>query len=251
MRLARFLYQNRIGYGIRMDDGMQPIAWEYEEATDDAFRKLPLGDCPLIAPVVPTKIIGIGLNYREHADEVGMETAPEPTIFLKAPSTVLDPGGTVRYPARSNRVDYEAELAVIIGIEARNVSREDAIDYVFGYTCGLDITARDLQAEDGQWTRSKNFDTFCPLGPWTETEIDARDLEITMRVNGEVKQHSRTSLMIFGVADLVSFLSGIMTLCPGDVIMTGTPSGIGPVARGDSLEVEIEAIGKLTCAVEP
>lgn len=248
MRLARFLHEGDVAHGILHEDGMQPIAWEYREAVDPS-RRLPLGECVMLAPVVPTKIIGIGLNYREHADEVGMDTASEPTIFLKAPSTVLDPGGTVIYPERSTRLDYEAELAVVIGREAKDVAVKEALGHVLGYTCGLDMTARDLQAADGQWTRSKNFDTFCPLGPWIETDLDPSDLEVTMRVNGAVRQHSRTAMMIFGVAELVSFLSGIMTLCPGDVIMSGTPAGIGPVQRGDELEVEVEGIGVLSCSV--
>jgi 2-keto-4-pentenoate hydratase/2-oxohepta-3-ene-1,7-dioic acid hydratase in catechol pathway len=240
MRVARFLHQGIAGYGIHLEDGMQPVAWEpFEGGGPESYQKLAYDDL----------IIGIGLNYSDHAREVGMEPGDEPTIFLKAPSTVLEPGGTIIYPGRSKRVDYEAELAVVIGREASSVSAEEALEHVFGYTCGLDITARDLQAEDGQWTRSKNFDTFCPLGPWVETELDASDLEISLRLNGEVKQQSRTSRMVFGVAELVCFLSGIMTLYPGDVIMTGTPSGIGPVSPGDSLEMTIEGIGSLSCNV--
>ena len=178
-----------------------------------------------------------------------MEVPDEPTIFLKAPSTTLDPGGTIIYPERSEQVDYEAELAVVLGRQARNVPADEALTYVFGYTCGMDITARDLQIEDGQWTRAKNFDTFCPLGPWVETELEPGNLDISFSLNGEVRQSSNTSKLIFGVPRLIEFLSGIMTLYPGDIIMTGTPSGVGPVERGDELEMSIEGIGTLACTV--
>jgi len=249
MRLARFSSGGTIGYGVYMDDGIQPIAWEPYDEEQAAFDKVPLEQVSLLAPVVPTKIIGIGLNYREHAEEVGMPTAIEPTIFLKPPSSILDPGGSIVIPERSTHVDYEAELAVIISREAHDVSVENALEHVFGYTCGIDVTARDLQIEDGQWTRAKGFDTFCPLGPWAETDIDPGNLDLALSLNGEEKQRSNTSLMIFDVPHLVSFLSGIMTLCAGDVIMTGTPSGIGPVESGDHLEVTIEGIGTLSCDV--
>ncbi|HEY5532163.1 MAG TPA: fumarylacetoacetate hydrolase family protein, partial [Candidatus Anoxymicrobiaceae bacterium] len=149
----------------------------------------------------------------------------------------------------SSQVDYEAELAVVIGDNATAVPEEDALSYVLGYTCGLDMTARDLQMSDGQWTRAKNFDTFCPLGPWVETELDPGNLDISLSLNGEVKQKSNTSRLIAGVPRLVSFISGVMTLCPGDVIMTGTPSGVGPVQRGDEIEMSIEGIGTLSCKI--
>jgi 2-keto-4-pentenoate hydratase/2-oxohepta-3-ene-1,7-dioic acid hydratase in catechol pathway len=249
MRLVRFGLQGKIGYGIHIEDGIQPIAWEPYEDFEESYHKLAHADVALLAPVVPTKIIGIGLNYRDHAEEFGMEVPEEPTIFLKAPSTLLDPDGTIIYPDSAGQVDYEAELAVVIGRQARHVDAGDALSFVFGYTCGMDITARDLQIADGQWTRAKNFDTFCPLGPWVETELDPGNLDITLNHNGELKQSSNTSLLIFGVPRLIEFLSGIMTLYPGDVIMTGTPSGVGPVERGDTLEMAIEGIGTLGCTV--
>jgi len=250
MRLVRFLLNGLVGYGIFMDDGVQPVAWEpFEESSEDVYQQLPHADVSLLAPVVPTKIVCIGLNYRDHAEEFGMEIPEEPTIFLKAPSTVLEPGGTVIYPERSKQVDYEAELAVVIGRNASRVGEDEALEYVFGYTCGLDMTARDLQMSDGQWTRAKNFDTFCPLGPWVETELDPRGLDLSLELNGELKQQSNTSKLIAGVPRLVSFISGIMTLCPGDVIMTGTPSGVGPVERGDEIEMSISGIGTLSCHV--
>jgi 2-keto-4-pentenoate hydratase/2-oxohepta-3-ene-1,7-dioic acid hydratase in catechol pathway len=249
MRMARFVCEGNIGYGVCDGEGIQPIAWEPFDETQVAFEKLAIGKVQLLAPVVPSKIIGIGLNYRQHAEEVGMEAASEPTIFLKPPSSVLDPGGEIVMPERSQQVDYEGELAVIIGVEAKGVTPEDALEYVFGYTCGLDITARDLQIEDGQWTRAKGFDTFCPLGPWAETDADPFGLDLSLEVNGEQRQSSNTSMMIFDVPRLVSFLSGIMTLYPGDVIMTGTPSGIGGLASGDLIELTIGGIGTLSVGV--
>lgn len=249
MKMVRFLCGGNTGYGILSGEAVQPVAWEPYEEPAEAFDRIALSDVALLAPVVPTKIIGIGLNYREHADEVDMEAASEPTVFLKPPSSVLDPGGSVLLPQRSGQVDYEGELAVIIGITAKDVAAEDALSHVFGYTCGMDITARDLQFEDGQWTRAKGFDTFCPLGPWAETELDPGALEISLSLNGEVRQSSNTSMMIFDVPRLVSFVSSIMTLCPGDVILTGTPSGIGSVASGDAVAMTVEGIGTLEVEV--
>ncbi len=249
MRLVRFVADGACGYGVYAEDGVQPISWEPFEYLVDTVEMLPHDGLQLLAPMVPTKIVAIGLNYRDHAEEFKLEIPDEPLIFLKGPNTVLEPGGDVIYPPQSERLDYEAELAVVIGSETHKVSEEKALDHVLGYTCGLDMTARDLQAKDGQWTRAKNFDTFCPLGPWIETELDPSDLAVEMRVNGEVKQSSRTSNLIFGVPALISFISGIMTLSPGDVIMTGTPSGVGPVRPGDRLEAEIEGIGTLECGI--
>jgi len=249
MRLARFLLNELVGYGIYMDDGVQPVAWEPFEESHESYQKLPHSEVSLLAPVVPTKIVCIGLNYRDHAEEFGMDIPEEPTLFLKAPSTVLEPGGFVVYPERSQQVDYEAELAVVIGRNAWQVDEHKALEYVFGYTCGLDMTARDLQMSDGQWTRAKNFDTFCPLGPWIETELDPGGLDLSLKLNGTLKQHSNTSKLIAGVPRLISFISGIMTLCPGDVIMTGTPSGVGPVERGDEIEMSISGIGTLSCKI--
>lgn len=249
MRLIRFAAEGACGYGVYADEGVRPISWEPFDYLVDRVEVLPHDDMRLLAPTAPTKIVAVGLNYRDHAEEFDLEIPEEPLLFLKAPNTVLEPGGDVVYPSRSERVDYEAELAVVIGSEARGLDEEEALDCVLGYTCGLDMTARDLQVKDGQWTRAKNFDTFCPLGPWIETELDPSDLAIRMRVNGEVRQSSRTSNLIFGVPELVSFISNVMTLSPGDVIMTGTPSGVGEARPGDRLEVEIEGIGTLECGV--
>ena len=249
MRLVRFQVDGCAGYGVCLEKGVRPIAWEPFDRMLSAEELLEFDSIELLAPVVPTKIVAIGLNYSDHAEEFGLEIPDEPLIFLKAPNTVLAPGGAVVFPPQSRRLDYEAELAVVVGVEARAISEEEALEYVLGYTCGLDMTARDLQAADGQWTRAKNFDTFCPLGPWVETEVEPDDLEITLSVNGEIRQSSRTSRLIFKVPFLVSFISNIMTLNPGDVIMTGTPSGVGEVVPGDRIEMTIEGIGTLDCTV--
>ncbi len=199
-----------------------------------------------LPPTDPSKIVAVGLNYKDHAREVGLPIPEEPLIFLKPPTSVTGHGEPVVYPSvMTKRVDYEAELAIVMGKKCRSVSPEDALEYVLGYTCANDVTARDLQTKDGQWTRSKSFDTFCPLGPVLSAGIDPSDLEIEMIVNRKVVQHSRTSNFIFPVNVLVSYISHVMTLEPGDVIITGTPAGIGPVERGDVMQVKIENIGLL------
>ena len=195
--------------------------------------------------VQPSKIVCIGRNYADHAKELGNEAPPEPIIFLKPPSAVLDPEGTIVRPAVSQRVDHEAELAIVIGKEAKNVKAADWRDYVRGFACANDVTARDLQKKDVQFTRGKGFDTFCPIGPCIETDLDVSNLRIRARVNGETRQDGSTSQMIFSPAFLVEFITSIMTLMPGDVILTGTPAGVGPLNAGDIVEVEIEGIGVL------
>lgn len=202
----------------------------------------------LLAPCLPSKIVCIGLNYREHAQELKMKLPEEPILFLKPPSAVQDPGKEIIYPSSSTRVDYEGELAVVIGKLCKNVAAKDWADYVLGYTCFNDVTARDLQQKDGQWTRAKSFDTFAPFGPWIG-KIDPSDADILTRVNGETKQKSNTSDLIFDVPKLIEFISGVMTLMPGDVIATGTPPGVGQLQRGDVVEVEIEGIGVLKNSV--
>jgi 2-keto-4-pentenoate hydratase/2-oxohepta-3-ene-1,7-dioic acid hydratase in catechol pathway len=182
---------------------------------------------------------------------MGHELPDEPIIFLKPSTSMNAPGGTIQVPQPSMRVDYEGELAVVIGRRARHVRPDEALHFVLGYTCANDVTARDLQKKDGQWTRAKGFDGFCPLGPWVETDVDPSDLEIQTLLNGEVVQQSRTSDMVFDVPTLVSFISCVMTLLPGDVVLTGTPSGIGPMHPGDVVEVRIEGVGSLKNPVEP
>jgi 2-keto-4-pentenoate hydratase/2-oxohepta-3-ene-1,7-dioic acid hydratase in catechol pathway len=194
----------------------------------------------------PTKIVAVGRNYVAHARELGHEVPKEPLTFLKPVSAIVGDGDEVVYPAQSERVDHEAELAVVMGRRCRNVAAAEALAYVRGYTCANDVTARDLQDRDGQWTRAKGFDTFAPLGPRVVAGIDPGDVRVVCRINGEVRQDGRTSDMIFPVAELVAYISSVMTLMPDDVILTGTPPGVGPVNRGDVMEVEIEGIGVLT-----
>ncbi len=193
----------------------------------------------------PSKIVAVGRNYIAHARELGHEVPTEPLIFLKPTSAIVGDQDDVVYPKASLRVDHEAELAVVIGRRCKDVNEGDAFDYVRGYTCANDVTARDLQESDDQWTRAKGFDTFCPLGPQVVENLDPSSLRVVARVNGEVRQDGHTSDMLFGVPSLVAFISGVMTLEPGDVILTGTPPGVGPVQRGDLMEVEIEGIGVL------
>lgn len=197
------------------------------------------------ARLSPTKIVAIGLNYHDHAKELNMALPDLPLIFMKPSTSVIGNGDTILYPALTKELHYEGELAVVIGEKARHISRKEAHRHIAGYTCANDITARDLQRLDGQWTRSKSFDTFCPLGPAIVRDIDPTELAITTRVNGIVKQRSNTTMMIFNVFDLVTYISSIMTLLPGDVIVTGTPPGVGPLTVGDTVEVEIEGIGTL------
>jgi 2-keto-4-pentenoate hydratase/2-oxohepta-3-ene-1,7-dioic acid hydratase in catechol pathway len=209
--------------------------------------RFPLTDVRLLAPILPSKVVCIGKNYADHAREMGGEPPDEPVIFLKPSTAVRGPGDPVQRPTQlSERADYEGELAVVIGRLCRQVPADRAAEVIFGYTCANDVTARDLQAKDGQWTRAKGFDTFCPLGPWIETDVDPADLELSTVLNGEVKQHSRTSLLLHGVHALVEHISQVMTLLPGDVVLTGTPAGIGPMEKGDQVSVTIEGIGTLT-----
>lgn len=212
-------------------------------------ERVKLKEAKLLAPCVPTKIVAIGVNYRDHADEVGHELPEEPIIFIKPPTSVIGPGDAIIRPPQSQRVDYEAECAVVIGKTCRNVKAQDARQYVFGYTCCNDVTARDLQQKDGQWTRAKGFDTFCPLGPWIETECDARGASVESRLNGRVMQHSSTKYLIHPIDELIEFVSSVMTLLPGDVITTGTPSGIGEMHSGDVIEIEVGGIGTLKNSV--
>jgi len=211
--------------------------------------QLPLAGVRLLPPILPSKVVAIGKNYADHAREMGGEPPAEPVLFLKPSTSVIGPGATIAYPTLSQQVDYEGELAVVIGRMCREVPVERAAEVVLGYTCANDVTARDLQKSDGQWSRAKSFDTFCPLGPWIETEVDPSDLAISTRVNGDVKQDARTSLLLHDVGELVAFVSSVMTLLPGDVILTGTPAGVGPVAVGDEVVVTIEGIGTLTNTV--
>jgi 2-keto-4-pentenoate hydratase/2-oxohepta-3-ene-1,7-dioic acid hydratase in catechol pathway len=207
---------------------------------------VPLASAVLLPPCEPTKIVCVGLNYRAHAAEMGKELPAEPLLFLKAPSALLAPGGSVELPRQSRRVEHEGELALVIGRRARQVPISRALEHVLGYTCADDVTARDIQRQEKVYARAKGFDTFCPVGPWLETGVaDPQALDLALRVNGEQRQRGSTGDMIFTVAELVAFISSVMTLEPGDLISTGTPPGVGPLQAGDTVEVEIAGIGTL------
>ena len=208
-------------------------------------------EAELRAPVRPSKIVCIGRNYAAHAKELGNEVPAEPLMFFKPPSSIVGPGESVVLRVESDKVEHEAELGVVIGKRCSHVSREDALSYVFGYTCVNDVTARDLQKKDGQWARAKGFDTFCPVGPWIETDLDPTDLQVRCLVDGAVKQDGRTSQMMFDVAALVAYVSKAFTLEPGDLIATGTPEGVGAMPAGSRVTVAIEKIGELTVGVLP
>ncbi|ETK31865.1 fumarylacetoacetate hydrolase family protein [Microbispora sp. ATCC PTA-5024] len=249
MRIARFSKGDGVAFGA-VEDGGEVVAringhpFGGVEFTGERF---PVAEVRMLAPMLPSKIVCIGKNYADHAREMGGEPPEEPTLFLKPSTSVIGPGEPIAYPEKlSSRVDFEGELAVVIGRLCRDVPVERAHDVIFGYTCANDVTARDLQKKDGQWTRAKGFDTFCPLGPWIETSVDPSDLAITTALNGDLRQSARTSLLLHDVPALVAYVTSVMTLLPGDVILTGTPAGVGPMAVGDEVSVGIEGIGTLT-----
>jgi 2-keto-4-pentenoate hydratase/2-oxohepta-3-ene-1,7-dioic acid hydratase in catechol pathway len=235
MRYARF----------RADGAEYGGTIEGDEAVAPGFRR-PLADVALLAPCRPSKIVCVGRNYADHAGEMGNDLPTEPLLFFKPPSAVNDPNAAIVYPPQSTRVDFEGELGVVIGRRCRNVDRDSALDHVLGLTIVNDVTARDLQKSDGQWARAKGFDTFAPIGPWIVANLDWRSLAITTRLNGVVKQSASTAAMIFDVPTLLAYISAAFTLEPGDVIATGTPSGVGPMQPGDTVTVAIEGIGELT-----
>jgi 2-keto-4-pentenoate hydratase/2-oxohepta-3-ene-1,7-dioic acid hydratase in catechol pathway len=208
-------------------------------------KKYPMEELEILAPCQPTKIVALGLNYRSHAEELKMKLPEEPLLFLKPSTSVIGPNKNIVYPAMSHQIDYEAELGVVIGRETKSISEDKAKEYILGYTCFNDVTARDLQGKDKQFTRSKGFDTFAPMGPWIETQLDPYNLKVESYLNGELKQSGTTADMVFSVFHLVSFISKVMTLLPGDVIATGTPAGIGPMKVGDTIEIVVEGIGTL------
>jgi 2-keto-4-pentenoate hydratase/2-oxohepta-3-ene-1,7-dioic acid hydratase in catechol pathway len=245
MKIVRFAHGDKAEYGILYEDAVMSIEGSPFEDIRETHQHFRLADLELLAPCRPSKIVALGVNYHSHSDEMNHPPPDEPLIFIKPSTAVIGPEASIIYPPSSTRVDYECELGVVIKAEARNVTKEKARDYILGYTCVNDVTARDLQAKDKQWTRAKSFDTFCPLGPCIETELSPYDLALETRLNGVVKQQTRTSQLIFPVYELVSFISHVMTLLPGDVIATGTPGGIGPMQPGDTVEVNIEGIGTL------
>jgi 2-keto-4-pentenoate hydratase/2-oxohepta-3-ene-1,7-dioic acid hydratase in catechol pathway len=256
MRIARFSRAGQVGYGLVEGDGPDqavvsqlaghPFGGAQPDVTLTGDR-FALADVRLLAPILPSKIVCVGRNYLDHVREMGGDEPPAgPVIFLKPSTAICGPGDPIFRPKLlSARVDYEGELAAVIGRLCREVPADRADDVIFGYTCANDVTARDLQARDGQWSRAKGFDSFCPLGPWIETQADPSDLALTTRLNGEVRQSSRTSLLVHGVADLVAYVSQVMTLLPGDVLLTGTPAGVGAMQAGDEVSVTIEGIGTL------
>ena len=251
MQIVRFL----------SDLGIPTYGWVFEDKVGliegdpiGEYRRLeallPYRSLKILAPVSPSKVICIGRNYKAHADEHHVEVPNYPLIFLKPPSSIIGPDQTVYLPSQSAHVEHEAELAVVVGKPASNISADDAVSYVFGYTIANDVTARDLQRLDGQWTRAKGFDTFCPIGPWIETEIDPYDLLITCKVNGEVRQMGSTRDMVFHIGALIAYISSCMTLLPGDVILTGTPAGVGILNEGDVVNISIDGIGGLRSFVK-
>jgi 2-keto-4-pentenoate hydratase/2-oxohepta-3-ene-1,7-dioic acid hydratase in catechol pathway len=247
MRIARFSTDDNMSFGVVEEDSIAAIAAHPFGELRFTGERFALADVRLLAPILPSKVIAIGKNYAEHAREMGGEPPVEPVVFSKPSTAVIGPGEAIAYPEKlSQRVDYEGELAVVIGRMCREVPASRAAEVILGYTCGNDVTARDLQQRDGQWTRSKGFDTFCPLGPWIETEVDPGDLAVTTTVNGEARQSSRTSLLVHDIPTLIEYVSQVMTLLPGDVILTGTPEGVGPLEIDDEVSVTVESIGTLT-----
>jgi 2-keto-4-pentenoate hydratase/2-oxohepta-3-ene-1,7-dioic acid hydratase in catechol pathway len=245
MRIVRYSRQGDVGFGILEGDTVAPVSPHPFGAFEYTGERLEAGEVRLLAPVLPSKVVAIGRNYAEHAREQGAEVPSEPVIFLKPSTSVIGPGDPIVRPVGVGQVDFEGELAVMVGKLGRRLAPPDAIQAVLGFTCANDVTARDLQNADGQWTRAKGFDTFCPLGPWIETDLDSSDLAISTLVNGQVKQQARTSQLERGVAELLAFVSRVMTLLPGDVLLTGTPAGVGPLEPGDRVEVEVEGVGVL------
>ncbi len=246
MRIVRYqLEKGEPKYGWLLEDKIGEIEGDPFGTYRRREARTPLEKVKLLAPCRPGKILCVGRNYVEHAKELGNEVPKIPLIFLKPPSAILNPGETIILPPQSKQVEHEAELVVVIGKRGRNVAAEEARSIVFGYTIGNDVTARDLQRIDDQWTRAKGFDTFCPFGPWIDTEFDIADALITCKVNGQVRQMASTRDMVFSVPALIAYISSVMTLEPGDLIFTGTPSGVGPLRDGDEVVVEIEGLGEL------
>jgi len=268
MRYCRFLFENQTHYGAVEDRAGEPwivalanapeedLSFHLEHARTIPgafdFKPMPFSAAHLLAPVTPSKIVCVGRNYREHVKELGHELPSEPLLFLKAPSSLLRPGGVVLMPTVSARVDFEGELALVIGRRVRHLEEKDWHGAIRGYTLANDVTARDLQEKDGQWTRAKSFDTFCPIGPIVSDELDLEaGVTIETRVNGELRQHSSTLDFIFPIPRLLAHITAAMTLEPGDLILTGTPSGVGPLKAGDRVEVSIPELGVLSNIFQP
>ncbi|MDS0138206.1 MULTISPECIES: fumarylacetoacetate hydrolase family protein [unclassified Amycolatopsis] len=253
MRLARIAHPGGVAFASIEGDGDDAQVLEIAEhpfgQPNFTGKRWPLADVRLLAPILPSKVIAVGRNYAKHAAEFGNEVPSAPMLFLKPSTTVIGPNAAIRRPD-VGRVDFEGELAVVIGQPVKNVPAARAASVILGYTVANDVSARDLQKSDGQWGRAKGFDTFCPIGPWIETSIDASDLSLRAEVDGELKQDGRTSDLVHKIPELVEFVSGVMTLLPGDIILTGTPEGVGPIEGGQSVSITIEGIGTLTNPVE-
>jgi len=247
MRLLRFRHGDRISTGAVQpgSDTVQVITGTFFEDPLPTGEEVSIDDVMLLAPVLPSKLVCVGKNYAAHAAEFGMEVPEEPLLFLKPSTAVIGPGDPIRLLLLNDRTDYEGEMAVVMGRLAKNVRAEDASRFILGFTCANDVTLRDLQRADDQWTKAKGFDGSCPLGPWIETSVDPTDVFVETRLNGDVVQRASTSEMVFGVAELIEYITTFMTLLPGDVLLTGTPEGVGRVRSGDVVEVEVEGVGTL------
>lgn len=247
MRIVRYQLKNESPrYGWILEDKIGAIEGDIYGEYRRLEAETTLASLKLLAPAQPSKILCVGRNFVAHAKEHAAEVPKVPLIFMKPPSAIINPGDTIILPPQSQQIEHEAELVVVIGRRGRNVTAEEAQNYIFGYTVGNDVTARDLQKSDGQWTRAKGFDTFCPFGPWIDTKFDASDALVTCKVSGQPRQMASTRDMVFNVNTLIAFISSVMTLEPGDLIFTGTPAGVGPLKPGDVVEVEIEGLGKLS-----
>lgn len=246
MRLARFSVDGTSHYGVVDGEKVERLAKSFLDGIEKTGEIFPLSVVKLLPPVEPSKIICIGLNFQEHAAEMGQNTQAEPLLFFKPPSALIGSGEQIVLPPQSNQIELEVELAMVVGKKAKNVTKLNAKDYVLGFTVANDVTARDVQFSDLQWARSKAFDTFGPLGPWIETDFDPQDKELISRVNGQVRQRGNTSMMVTSPYDLLAYVSENLTLFPGDVILTGSPAGISSFASGDLVECEIEGIGLLS-----
>jgi 2-keto-4-pentenoate hydratase/2-oxohepta-3-ene-1,7-dioic acid hydratase in catechol pathway len=250
MKIARFSHGDTIAFGIVDEEEDELVVLKADPmfaGYEPTGARVPLAEARLLAPVIPrSKVVAVGKNYREHAEEMGGEAPAEPLLFLKPNTSVIGPGDAIVLPRQSEQVEHEGEVAVVIGRIAKNVAEADAASVIFGYTIANDVTARDLQRRDGQWTRAKGFDTFCPLGPVIDTELDLEGGTIETVVDGERRQHGRLADMVHSIPSIVAYASSVFTLLPGDVILTGTPAGVGPLADGDTVEVTVSGLGTLS-----
>lgn len=258
MRICRFAVDGEVSFGVvEGPPGGDPAELVVAPVDGHPFAAFtftgvrhPLSSVRLLAPVLPSKVVCIGKNYADHVAEMGGPAPTSPVVFLKPSTSVIGPGDTIRLPRDSTRVDHEAELAVVIGRLCRDVPRERALEVVLGYTAANDVTARDQQLADGQWTRGKSHDTFCPIGPWLETDLDVRDVAVQCRVDDELRQDGRTAQLLHDVPAVIAWITAFMTLLPGDVVLTGTPAGVGPLVAGNTVDVMVEGVGTLTNPVQ-